>query len=171
MLKQLKFGFLATLAVFALASCENDSDIRNNARQTVEATPGTAVTPQQPAAATQPATPAAPVGPTTVMTFNETEFDFGSVDQGEKVSHTYKFKNTGSEPLILSNAKGSCGCTVPKWPREPIAPGGEGEVTVEFDSKNKSGARNQKVTITANTEPANTVIYLKGNVNVPGSAQ
>ena len=164
MLKQAKLSFFAALAVFALASCQNDDAVRTNARQQVAATP---VAPQQPAATPTPNTPAAPVGPTTAMTFNETEFDFGTVDQGEKVSHTYKFKNTGEEPLILSNAKGSCGCTVPKWPREPIAPGGEGEITVEFDSKNKSGARNQKVTITANTEPANTVIYLKGNVNVP----
>jgi len=107
---------------------------------------------------------AVPTGPTTVMEFSETEFDFGVVDEGEKVSHTYAFKNTGKEPLIISNAKGSCGCTVPKWPKEPIAPGASGEITVEFNSKNKKGKRNQKVTLTANTEPAQTFIYLKGEV-------
>ena len=90
--------------------------------------------------------------------------DVGTVVEGEKVSHTYKFKNDGQEPLILSNAKGSCGCTVPSWPREPIPPGGEGEVTVEFNSQNKKGKRNQKVTITANTNPPQTFIYLKGEV-------
>ncbi len=98
------------------------------------------------------------------MEFDATEFDFGTVQDGEKVSHTYTFKNTGSEPLILSNAKGSCGCTVPSWPREPIAPGETGEITVEFNSKNKKGRRNQKVTITANTNPPQSFIYLKGEV-------
>ena len=107
---------------------------------------------------------AVPTGPTTVMEFDATDFDFGMVDEGEKVSHTYNFKNTGSEPLILSNAKGSCGCTVPKWPKEPIAPGEAGVITVEFNSKNKKGKRNQKVTITSNTDPAQTFIYLKGEV-------
>jgi len=116
------------------------------------------------------AKPAVPTGPTTVMSFDATEFDFGTVDEGEKVSHSFSFKNTGDEPLILSNAKGSCGCTVPKWPKEPIPPGEDGEVTVEFNSKNKKGKRNQKVTITANTNPPQSFIYLKGEVN-PAEAE
>ena len=132
-----------------------------------------------PAAAATPAAnkadaagaPAVPTGPTTVMEFDATDFDFGMVDEGEKVSHTYNFKNTGSEPLILSNAKGSCGCTVPKWPKEPIAPGESGVITVEFNSKNKKGKRNQKVTITANTDPAQTFIYLKGEVKPKEGAE
>ncbi|MEZ4983043.1 MAG: DUF1573 domain-containing protein [Saprospiraceae bacterium] len=92
------------------------------------------------------------------------EFEFGTVDEGEIVTYTFKFTNTGNEPLIISNAKGSCGCTVPKWPREPIAPGGEGEVAVEFNSKGKKGARTQKVTLTANTNPPQSFLTLKGNV-------
>lgn len=116
------------------------------------------------------AAPAVPTGPTTVMSFDATEFDFGTVDEGEKVSHTYSFKNTGDEPLILSNAKGSCGCTVPKWPKEPIPPGEDGEIIVEFNSKNKKGKRNQKVTITANTNPPQSFIYLKGEVNPSAEA-
>ena len=80
-----------------------------------------------------------PTGPTTTMSFEHNDFDFGSVKEGEKVKHTYKFKNTGSEPLIISSAKGSCGCTVPKWPSEPIAPGASGVIDVEFDSKGKPG--------------------------------
>jgi len=122
--------------------------------------------------APKPSTPEAaiPTGPTTVMSFDATEFDFGTVDEGEKVSHTYSFKNTGDEPLILSNAKGSCGCTVPKWPKEPIPPGEDGEIIVEFNSKNKKGKRNQKVTITANTNPPQSFIYLKGEVNPSAEA-
>jgi hypothetical protein len=102
------------------------------------------------------------------MAFEETTYDFGTVVDGEMVSHTYKFTNTGSEPLVLSDAKGSCGCTVPQWPREPIAPGQSGDITVEFNSKNKKGKRNQKVTITANTNPPQTFIYLTGEV-LPGA--
>ncbi|MGB3545807.1 MAG: DUF1573 domain-containing protein, partial [Saprospiraceae bacterium] len=84
---------------------------------------------------------------------------------GEMVRHTYSFTNTGSEPLIVSDAKGSCGCTVPSKPTEAIAPGGKGEIVVEFNSKAKKGQRNQKVTLTANTNPPQTFIYLTGMVN------
>ncbi|TXB66575.1 DUF1573 domain-containing protein [Phaeodactylibacter luteus] len=159
MLKQIKVAAMALLAVGFAASCNNsETASQAEARESLEnsvqpATP-------QPAAAQA----AAPAGPTTTMEFDATEFDFGTVQDGEKVSHTYTFKNTGSEPLILSNAKGSCGCTVPSWPREPIAPGETGEITVEFNSKNKKGRRNQKVTITANTNPPQSFIYLKGEV-------
>lgn len=162
MIKQVKIVLLAVLMVGALASCKSgDKDVRDAARESVE---NIAV---QPANQTvqPPVQPAAvPTGPTTTMTFEATEFDFGTVQDGEKVSHIYKFKNTGTEPLILSDAKGSCGCTVPKWPREPIAPGAEAEIVVEFNSKNKKGKRNQKVTITANTNPPQAFIYLKGEV-------
>ncbi len=112
----------------------------------------------------QPAEPAAPAGPTTTVEFSETEFDFGTIDSGEKVNHVYKFTNTGSEPLIISNAKGSCGCTVPSWPKEPIAPGATGEIAVQFDSKNKSGKQSKRVTITANTDPVQTFLTIKGEV-------
>ncbi|MCB0598265.1 MAG: DUF1573 domain-containing protein [Phaeodactylibacter sp.] len=164
MLKQFKVTLLALLAVGFLASCNNSqTPAQEEAAQSLTNTP---VQPADPNAAAQPAAQeaAVPTGPTTVMSFEETEFDFGTVAEGEKVSHTYKFKNSGDEPLILSNAKGSCGCTVPSWPREPIPPGGEGVVTVEFNSQNKKGKRNQKVTITANTNPPQTFIYLKGEV-------
>ena len=106
-----------------------------------------------------------PTGPTTSIAFEHTDFDFGVVDDGEKVKHTYKFKNTGNEPLIISSAKGSCGCTVPKWPTDPIAPGGEGAIEVEFDSKGKPGKQTKRVTVTANTVPAQTFLNITGTVN------
>jgi hypothetical protein len=111
-----------------------------------------------------PAQPASPTGPVTEITFEEMTFDFGTITEGEVVAHTYTFTNTGDEPLILSNAKGSCGCTIPAWPQEPIAPGETASMTVEFNSKGKSGQRNQKVTISANTDPAQTFIYLTGRI-------
>ena len=105
-----------------------------------------------------------PTGPTTTMNFEETKFDFGDVDEGETVSHVYEFVNTGDEPLVISNAKGSCGCTVPKWPKTPIPPGETGEIQVEFNSKGKSGKQTKRVTITANTDPAQTFLTISGNV-------
>lgn len=152
--------FIMLMAAFVV-SCANDSATADGKAAMTTNPPATNVA-DKPAPAPEAA---APTGPTTVMTFDATEFDFGTVDEGEKVSHTYSFKNTGNEPLILSNAKGSCGCTVPKWPKEPIPPGEDGEIIVEFNSKNKKGKRNQKVTITANTNPPQTFIYLKGEVN------
>jgi hypothetical protein len=152
---------ILAVAVLAAACQSGNSDVREAARQNVETgsvQPATAQNVQTP---TQPAVPA---GPTTTMTFAETTYDFGTVTEGEMVTHTYNFTNTGDEPLILSDAKGSCGCTVPRWPREPIAPGQSAEITVEFNSKAKKGKRNQKVTITANTNPPQTFIYLTGTV-------
>ncbi|WP_020536579.1 DUF1573 domain-containing protein [Lewinella cohaerens] len=111
-----------------------------------------------------PPQPASPAGPITEMTFGEMTFDFGTITEGEVVAHTYTFTNTGDEPLVLSNAKGSCGCTIPAWPQEPIAPGETASMTVEFNSKGKTGQRNQKVTITANTNPVQTFIYLTGRI-------
>lgn len=102
--------------------------------------------------------------PITTLKFEETVYDFGKVVEGTKVTQVFTFTNTGQEPLVLTNALGSCGCTVPKWPREPIRPGETASITVEFNSKNKIGQRNQKVTITANTEPPQTYLYLKGEV-------
>ena len=166
MLKQFKFSLLVVLALSFLASCQSgNKDVRDAARADVATNEVQPATPTATPAAQQPA---APTGPTTTMSFAETTFDFGNIDEGEKVSHTYSFTNTGSEPLIFSNAKGSCGCTVPTWPREPIAPGASSEIVVEFNSKNKKGKRNQKVTLTANTNPPQTFIYLVGEVN-PGA--
>jgi len=170
MLKNIQtLTLLAIIAIFAVSCQSGTSDVRKDARAEVETQqvqPAPQVNPTP--SPTQPAAAAVPTGPTTVMAFAETTFDFGAVDEGEVVSHTYTFTNSGDEPLVLSNAKGSCGCTVPSWPREPIAPGQSADVTVTFNSKNKKGKRNQKVTITANTNPPQTFIYLTGEVN-PGA--
>lgn len=107
--------------------------------------------------------------PITEMSFEAEEFNFGTVMEGEKIQNVFEFTNTGTEPLIIINAKGSCGCTVPKFPKEPILPGETAHLLVQFDSKNKGkvgGAKNSKrVTITANTEPANTYLTIKGLVD------
>ena len=164
----------ALIAGLAFTSCKNDSAAKSEARESL-ATTQTTATPAATPAANTPAEPAAPVGPLTSMSFDEDTYDFGEVMEGEKVVHVYKFQNTGKEPLVISNAKGSCGCTVPEWPREPIPVGGSGEIRVQFDSKGKGGVggktQSKRVTITANTDPANTYLNIKGKVNKPEGAE
>jgi len=94
----------------------------------------------------------------------ETVWDFGTIQEGDSPEFTFRFKNTGTEPMIISNAKGSCGCTVPAWPKEPIAPGDEGEINVKFNSKGKKGSQNKTVTLTANTQPTSTKLRVTGQI-------
>ena len=98
------------------------------------------------------------------IVFTKDTHDYGTVKNGADGTCTFEFKNTGNAPLIISNAKGSCGCTVPSWPKEPIAPGAKGVITVKYDTK-RAGAINKSVTITSNAvnEP-NQIIRIKGNV-------
>jgi hypothetical protein len=103
-------------------------------------------------------------GPFPEFDFNEEAHDFGTISEGEVVNHVFTFKNTGEVPLIIESAKGSCGCTVPQWPREPIPVGGSGNIEVSFNSKGKPGQQNKTVTITANTNPAITRLSIKANV-------
>ena len=87
--------------------------------------------------------------------FDNKEYDFGEVVSGEVVKYAYKFKNTGEAPLIVENATASCGCTVPKKPTEPIAPGEEGEIYIEFNSLNRIGSQRKTVTVLTNSQPSN----------------
>ena len=110
------------------------------------------------------ATEADPNVPKTSMEFDNMTHDFGTIDEGDKVEHVFKFKNSGDEPLIINSAKGSCGCTVPEWPKEPVAPGGEGEIKVVFNSKGKKNKQTKTVTINANTDPNPTRLTIKAQV-------
>ena len=170
-MKSLKLVLFAAAAMVFTVACKNEKsgDAARESLANVQTT-----TPQ----ATQtPATPPAetvPVGPLTTISFPETEHDFGEIQEGEKIVHEFTFKNTGKEPLVISKAQGSCGCTVPDWPREPIPVGEEGVIKVQYDSRGKGKtaaeggrAENKRVTITANTDPANTYLYIKGKVFKP----
>jgi hypothetical protein len=110
-------------------------------------------------------TPSATTGKTTTVKFEETSYDWGKLKEGEKMTHLFKFKNTGNNDLIISDARGSCGCTVPEWPKEPIKPGKGGEIKVVFDSSHKNGPQTKTVTINANSEPASIVLMIKGTVD------
>ena len=104
------------------------------------------------------------------MSFEETTFNFGEATEGEVVEHTYTFTNTGKVPLVISDARSTCGCTVPEWSRDPVEPGGKGSVSVKFSTSNKSREQRKPVTITANTYPASTVVYLEGFVRPAADA-
>lgn len=104
----------------------------------------------------------------TQIKFEEETFDFGKIKQGNMVEHVFKFQNVGTAPLIISDARASCGCTTPDWPKEAIQPGGEGKMTVKY---NGSGVNQieKSVTVTANTDPEQTVIKIKAYVEAPPS--
>jgi len=165
------FSVVALFAMIAMVSCNSDGATAKTDTSAVPAAATTSTTTTKPAT---PSEPAVPAGPTTSIEFADNEFDYGTIQEGDVVEHVYKFTNTGTEPLIISNAKGSCGCTVPQWPKEPISPGADGEIKVKFDSKGKGkvggGNQSKRVTLTANTDPVNTYLTIKGVVEKPAEA-
>jgi hypothetical protein len=98
--------------------------------------------------------------------FSKETHDYGNIKYGGEPYCNFEFKNTGDEPLIISNAKGSCGCTVPEWPKEPIAPGAKGVIRVKYDT-NRPGPINKNVTITSNAKTNPKEIFIKGSVLAP----
>jgi outer membrane biosynthesis protein TonB len=174
-MKRLKIGGLAFFAaVLLLASCndaaleEKVADLEKRVADLESKTPAaksSALTKQ----INQPESNA-PQGDVPEFKFEESAYDFGSITEGDVVEHIFKFTNTGEAPLVIQSASASCGCTVPNYPREPIAPGETGEIEVKFDSSNKPGIQNKTVSITANTDPTITRLTIKSNV-VPKSEQ
>ena len=150
------FAFVA----LTLVSCNSDK-----ASKAVDGVKSTTAEAAQKVSNTTPSAnkTTAPVGPATTIEFKEKLYTY-KVQEGTQVKHNFKFTNTGDHDLIISNAKGSCGCTVPQWPQEPIAPGETGEIKVNFDSKGRPGSQKKSVTLTANTSPANTVLRIEGEV-------
>lgn len=163
------FTYVMFAGLVALTSCKSDK-----AAESTEA-PATDASITEPAGTAAAPAEAAPTGPTTTVEFAEMVHDWGEIKEGEHMKYSFKFKNTGSEPLIISDAKGSCGCTVPDWPREPIAPGASGEIKVEFDSKGKGSddgsKQTKKVTVTANTNPPQSYLTITGVVRKDPNAK
>lgn len=100
--------------------------------------------------------------------FPQPVFDFGDIDDKNIVSHTFEFTNAGKVPLIISHVRGNCGCTVPHWPKDPIAPGAGGKIEVRFDPSGKTGQQNKPIVVTANTFPNITNITIMANVKASG---
>ena len=101
------------------------------------------------------------------LKFDIETYDFGTIKQGDKVTHDFDFVNTGKEPLVISQATGSCGCTVPQWPKEPVTKGSKSTIHVEFNSTGKMGMQDKTVTITSNSKSGQKILHLKGNVEAP----
>lgn len=104
-----------------------------------------------------------PEGPLPVVSFENVAHDFGSIPQGKKVSHTYKFTNNGEAPLVIQSANPTCGCTVSNYSKESIPVGGTGFVTADFDAKS-AGSQNKSITVTTNAWPRTTTLTFKANV-------
>ena len=100
----------------------------------------------------------------TTMQFYETRYNFGTVSEGQVLKHSFRFKNTGSHPLMISKTDVTCGCTVPEYPVDPITPGNDGEITVMFNTSGKSGVQKKDIVIHANTIPDAITIGIEADV-------
>lgn len=140
-------GLLAIASLVMTVSCKDNASSKVNDATTEVA-----------------ATPSENVGKEPVMTFEEKEFDFGVIKEGEKVEHVFTFKNTGESDLVITDAKGSCGCTVPDYKKEPIKPGETSTMKVTFDSTGKPGPQQKTVTIATNTATGSELLTIKANV-------
>lgn len=99
-----------------------------------------------------------------VMAFGKTTHDFGTINEGDKVTYTFTFTNTGKSDLLISNAVGSCGCTVPEYPKTPIKPGQSDKIKVSFNSAGKSGNQQKTVTIATNSAAGKETLIIKANI-------
>lgn len=102
--------------------------------------------------------------PKAIITFDKTTYDFGTIIEGDVVSHVLTFTNTSDVPLIITNVRGHCGCTVPRWPHDSIMPGETASLSIKYDTKNKRSNPTQSISITANTEPSVINIELQSKI-------
>lgn len=138
--------FLAVLVAFGMTSC------KDNAAEKVSADNVAAAAERDTQADKFP-----------VISFTETTYDFGTINQGEAQEHVFTFTNTGEADLVIVDAKSSCGCTVPQYPKTPIAPGETGEMLVKFNGSGKNQV-SKTVTVTANTQKGKEMISIKAFV-------
>ncbi len=156
--------FLAAALLFGACSSDKTSEagtqgLNAAATEAADATANPAVDTPNVVSENEAPNPNAPV-----MTFTESEFNFGDIAADSKVRHTFTFTNTGRSPLLIADATASCGCTTPSWTKEPVAPGAQGKMEVEFDSHGKQGIVNKTVAVRANTQPSVTTLVIKGNI-------
>lgn len=102
--------------------------------------------------------------------FEKEEYNFGTIKQGDKVEYDFSFTNSGKEPLVITDAHGSCGCTVPTWPKEPVKKGEKATIHVTFNSAGKMGMQDKTVTLNSNAKSNPKVLHLKGTVEAPPAA-
>lgn len=116
---------------------------------------------------TNPKSASKPSDKQPIITFDKTEHDFGTILQGERVTYTFHFTNTGNTPLIISNVGSSCGCTVGDFSRTPVEPGISGSIKATYDSKGHHGFQSRTLTVISNTNPNKTILRLKATVKTP----
>lgn len=162
--KLMKSALAIGLMAFVLGACGSDKDAEKRIAELENKLAQLETNKAGGATAAIPAPETKPEGPLPAFKFNELDHDFGTIAEGDVVEHTFSFTNTGDAPLIIQSAKGSCGCTVPTWPKEPIPVGGTGEITAQFNSKGKPNIQNKTVTITANTWPKQSTLRIKAMV-------
>ena len=155
---------ILTALILSLSACNSETKTADAVEETTTTPTKVEAIPTQPQSIKETAPTTTTVAATTSMTVDRKVHDFGAISDQAPVTTKFTLTNTGSEPLIITQAKGSCGCTVPKKPEAPILPGETGEIEVTFNPKGKNGAQNKTVTIIANTQPANTVINVKSTV-------
>ena len=143
---------LVVLATFVMASCKKKAE-------KVEGS----VSYSAPAAVEETAK-VDPNGKFAVMEFKQLEHDFGTINPNDVVETVFTFTNTGETNLVISKATGSCGCTVPDYPKEPIAPGQKADIKVSFNPKGKNGMQNKTVTLTTNTASGMEKLAIKANI-------
>ena len=100
-----------------------------------------------------------------VIKFKTESHDFGKVEEGVQAAYTFEFTNTGTAPVVISNAQASCGCTTPDWTKEPVMPGKTGKVMASFNSQGRPGNFSKTVTVISNSETPQIVLSIKGEVN------
>lgn len=104
------------------------------------------------------------------ITFEATEHNFGDITQGDVVEHTFKFKNTGTQPLIIERVDVTCGCTTPAWTKEPVMPGKTGFVTAKYNSAGRLGQQKKAVTIHSNAADGAKHVYIVTNIKEKGAS-
>ena len=150
--------FIIALLLVVANACQNDG---SDGVQEIRAADGT-----NSSMIRNPATADMPLDSNQLarITYEQPEYDFGEVKEGDIVEHTFKFTNTGDVPLTILKARSSCGCTIPEWSEEPIPPGGTGELFAKFNTTAKHDEQKKWITVTANTYPNETKVLLKGIV-------
>ena len=149
-------------ALFITVSCKKNEEAAT--KNNVVAPDGTAVVTPELNPETTTTTNQDPNAKFAVMNFDKTEHDFGKINEGDKVETVFTFVNGGDTDLIITDAVGSCGCTVPEYPKAPVKPGDKGTIKVSFNSTGKPGMQNKTVTITANTKSGTETLKITSNV-------
>lgn len=155
-MKHLKL-YMAALAFTALAACNGEAENKTATKDTTLLSTDLVKNPRT-------ADGSVATDQMATMDFKDTLHDFGSIREGEKVMYEFEFTNNGKVPLIIAGATGTCGCTVPSYPHDPIAPGKTETMKVYFDSKGKSGHQEKAVTVKSNSVRGDQMLYIKAEV-------